>query len=101
MLTWPIMPGDVLGGVRAGRALVVAQRCDARLGERLGEQAGAAVGAGQQRGAPVAVGRAAPGDEHHRGERALTSGPGQGGVHGDLVELPGHLGRGGHCWASP
>jgi hypothetical protein len=92
--------GQVLPGVRARNSLVIPERRDAGTGERLGEQPPAAVGAWQQRRTPVPVRRSAPGDEHYCREGAAVIWPNDGPLHGDAVQLPGHIERSCHAASS-
>ena len=67
-------PG-ILGGVRAGGPLVVAnRRRTAGVRKRLGEKPAAAVGAGEQRGAPITVGGPLPATSTTAGNGPSPSG---------------------------
>lgn len=89
-------PG-ILGGVRAGGPLVVANRRHAGVRKRLGEEPAAAVGAGEQRGAPITVGGPTTGNEHHGRERTVAVGNHEGATHGDAIQPPGDFDRTRHA----
>jgi hypothetical protein len=85
----PAEARDVLEGVRAGGALVVAQRRDPRGREGLRQQLRAPVRPRQKRRVPVTVGRAAPCRERDADPETVLGRQHQAGVDRHAVDFPG------------
>ena len=94
---WQPQAAGVLRGIGAGCPLVVPDGRDSGLCERFGKKSSAAVGARHQRGAPVAIGRAAARDQNNCWKRSVTGRPLDCSVHLNAVELPGHIERSRHA----